>query len=165
MHALQLASGTPSALLDWNNNYGSDQNKAVCFHCSNLPKHFFRSVKMDFQEIIAGTVGKENTFGTCVGLIKPEKMSFARFSTDDTSGKMRGYVGEGRFTDDPLNTFGGAGVVEIPHLQRLLHFICERGFEHHVAANLSTVASSVYEAATRYMGWDMHYHGRDNGAC
>src|SRR5207245_6917854 len=24
MHALRLASGTPSALLDWNNNYGSD---------------------------------------------------------------------------------------------------------------------------------------------
>jgi L-fucose isomerase-like protein len=165
MHALQLASGSPSALLDWNNNYGTDPNKAVCFHCSNLPKHFFRSVKMDFQEIIAGTVGKENTFGTCVGLIKPEKMSFARFSTDDTAGKMRGYVGEGRFTDDPLNTFGGAGVVEIQNMQRLLHFICERGFEHHVAANLSTVASAVHEASTRYLGWDMYYHGRDNGAC
>jgi L-fucose isomerase-like protein len=169
MHALQLASGTPSALLDWNNNYGSDPNKAVCFHCSNLPKHFFRSVKMDFQEIIAGTVGKENTFGTCVGLIKPEKMSFARFSTDDTAGRMRGYVGQGRFTDDPLNTFGGAGVVEIAHMQKLLRYICERGFEHHVAANLSpeasTVASAVYEAATRYLGWDMYFHGRDNGAC
>src|ERR1700723_1015960 len=164
MHALQLASGTPSALLDWNNNYGSDPNKAGCFHSSNLPKHFFRSAKMDFQEIIAGTVGKENTFGTCVGLIKPEKMSFARFSTDDTSGKMRGYVGEGRFTDDALNTFGGAGVVEIPHLQKLLRFICERGFEHHVAANLSTVASAVQEATTRYLGWDMYHHGRDQAA-
>jgi hypothetical protein len=42
------------------------------------------------------------------------------------SGKMRGHVGEGRFTDDPLNTFGGVGVVEIPRLQKLLHFICER---------------------------------------
>jgi len=165
MHALQLASETPSALLDWNNNYGSDPNKAVCFHCSNLPKHFFRSVKMDFQEIIAGTVGKENTFGTCVGLIKPERMSFARFSTDDTRGKMRGYVGEGRFTDDPLNTFGGAGVVEIPNLQRLLHYICEQGLEHHVAANLSTVASAVHEATTRYFGWEVHYHGSDDGAC
>jgi L-fucose isomerase-like protein len=165
MHALQLASGSPSALLDWNNNYGSDPNKAVCFHCSNLPKHFFRSVKMDFQEIIAGTVGKENTFGTCVGLIKPEKMSFARFSTDDTSGRMRGYVGEGRFTDDPLNTFGGAGVVEIAHMQKLLRYICENGFEHHVAANLSTVAGAVHEATTRYFGWDMCWHGRDNGAC
>ena len=45
-------------------------NKAVCFHCRNLPKHFFADVKMDFQEIIAGTVGKENTFGTCVGRVK-----------------------------------------------------------------------------------------------
>jgi L-fucose isomerase-like protein len=164
MHALQLASETPSALLDWNNNYGSDPNKAVCFHCSNLPKHFFRSVKMDFQEIIAGTVGKENSFGTCVGLIKPEPMSFTRISTDDTSGTMRGYVGEGRFTDDPLNTFGGAGVVEIPHLQRLLHFICDSGFEHHVAANLSRVASAVYEATTRYLGWNMYWHEENNGA-
>ncbi len=158
MHALRLASETPSALLDWNNNYGSDPNKAVCFHCSNLPKHFFRSVKMDFQEIIAGTVGKENTFGTCVGLIKPEKMSFARFSTDDTAGKIRGYVGHGRFTDDALNTFGGAGVVEIAHMQKLLHYICEEGFEHHVAANLATVDAAVYEAATKYFGWDMYWH-------
>jgi L-fucose isomerase-like protein len=160
MHALQLASGTPSALLDWNNNYGTDPNKAVCFHCANLPKHFFRSFKMDFQEIIAGTVGKENTFGTVVGLIKPEKMSFARFSTNDTAGKMRGYVGEGRFTDDPLNTFGGAGVVEIPRMQRLLHYICENGFEHHVAANLSSVAGAVHEAATRYLGWETYWHER-----
>jgi L-fucose isomerase-like protein len=57
------------------------------------------------------------------------------------------------------------GVVEIPNLQRLLHFICERGFEHHVAANLSTAASAVHEATTRYLGWDMHWHGRDNGDC
>jgi L-fucose isomerase-like protein len=165
MHALQLASGTPSALLDWNNNYGTNPDKAVCFHCANLPKHFFRSFKMDFQEIIAGTVGKDNTFGTVVGYIKPEKMSFARFSTDDTAGKMRGYVGEGRFTDDPLNTFGGAGVVEIPKMQKLLHYICENGFEHHVAANLSSVAPAVHEAATRYLGWETHWHERPNGAC
>jgi L-fucose isomerase-like protein len=113
MYALQLASGTPSALLDWNNNYGDDPNKAVCFHCSNLPKHFFQDVRMDFQEIIAGTVGKENTFGTVVGRVKPGGMSFARFSTDDTAGVMRGYVGEGAFTSDSLNTFGGVGVVQI----------------------------------------------------
>ena len=45
MHALALASQTPSALLDWNNNYGDDPNKAVCFHCSNLPKHFFEKTQ------------------------------------------------------------------------------------------------------------------------
>jgi L-fucose isomerase-like protein len=163
MHALRLASGTPSALLDWNNNYGSDPNKAVCFHCSNLPKHFFRDVKMDYQAIIAGTVGIENTFGTCVGTVKSGPMSYARFSTDDSFGRMRGYVGEGRFTDDPLQTFGGAGVVEIPRMQSLLRFICEKGFEHHVAANLATVASSVHEATTRYLGWEMYWHQERQG--
>ncbi len=158
MHALQLASETPSALLDWNNNYGGDPNKAVCFHCSNLPKHFFNSVKMDYQAIIAGTVGMENTFGTCVGQVKAGAMSFARFSTDDTHGEIRGYTGNGRFTDDPLQTFGGAGVVEIPGLQKLLRFICENGFEHHVAANFATVDSVVHEAAANYLGWDMYAH-------
>ena len=160
MYALALASETPSALLDWNNNYGDDPNKAVCFHCSNLPKHFFQDSRMDFQEIIAGTVGKDNTFGTIVGRVKAGAMSFARFSTDDAAGVMRGYVGEGAFTSDPLNTFGGAGVVEIPQLQQLLHYICENGFEHHVAANFSTVAGATYEATTRYLGWQMHWHGR-----
>lgn len=158
MHALRLASETPSALLDWNNNYGEDPNKAVCFHCSNLPKHFFQSVRMDFQEIIAGTVGKANTFGTVVGRVKAGPMTYARFSTDDLSGRVRGYLGQGAFTTDPLETFGGAGVVEIPRLQNLLHYICENGFEHHVAANLSSTAAAVHEAATKYLGWQMYWH-------
>jgi len=158
MHALQLASGTPSALLDWNNNYGDHPDKAVCFHCSNLPKHFFKESRMDFQQIIAGTVGRDNTYGTCVGRVKSGPMSFARFSTNDRQGSIHGYVGEGEFTDDPLETFGGAGVVRIPRLQELLRFICERGFEHHVAANLAPVAAAVQEAATRYLGWSVYQH-------
>ena len=158
MHALQLASQTPSALLDWNNNYGDDPDKAVCFHCSNLPKHFFKDVRMDFQEIIAGTVGRENTYGTCVGRVKSGAMSYARFSTNDREGKIQGYLGEGEFTDDSLETFGGAAVVRIPKLQQLLRYICEHGFEHHVAANLSNVASAVREATTRYLGWSVYQH-------
>jgi len=158
MHALALASESPSALLDWNNNYGADPDKAVCFHCSNLPKSFFADTRMDYQAIIAGTVGKDNTFGTVVGRVKAGAMSFARFSTDDTAGAIRGYVGEGAFTDDPLATFGGAGVVQIPNLQGLLRYICENGYEHHVAANFSTSAGAVHEAVTRYLGWQMHWH-------
>ena len=96
---------------------------------------------MDFQQIIAGTVGKENTYGTLDGTVKAGAMSFARFSTDDFEGTIKGYVGEGNFTNDPLNTFGGAGVVEIPNMQELLRYICENGFEHHVAANFATVAA------------------------
>jgi L-fucose isomerase-like protein len=158
MYALALASGSPSALLDWNNNYGDDPDKAVCFHCSNLPKHFFESARMDYQEIIAGTVGRENTYGTIVGKVQSGAMSYARFSTDDRSGTIRGYVGDGAFTDDPLQTFGGAGVVQIPRLQELLQFICLNGFEHHVAGNFSAVADVLHEATSRYMGWDVYWH-------
>jgi L-fucose isomerase-like protein len=158
MHMLALASGTPSALLDWNNNYGEDPDKAVCFHCSNLPKHFFKDVKMDYQAIIAGTVGIENTFGTCVGRVKSGAMTYARYSTDDRRGVVRGYTGEGHFTDDPLETFGGAGVVHIPKLQSLLKYICREAFEHHVAANFSHVGPAIQEAAVRYLGFESHYH-------
>ena len=74
------------------------------------------------------------------------------------TGKIRGYLGEGEFTNDPLETFGGAGVARIPQLQNLLRFICERGFEHHVAANLSSTASMAYEATAKYLGWDIYWH-------
>ena len=158
MYAMAQAGGKPSALVDWNNNYGEDPNKAVCFHCSNLPKDFFEDSRMDYQEIIAGTVGRENTYGTIVGKVRPGPMTFARFSTDDRAGRIRGYVGEGQFTRDPLTTFGGAGVVEIPRLQELLRHICTNGFEHHVASTFSTVAASVHEATTRYLGWDVIRH-------
>ncbi len=158
MYALQLASETPSALLDWNNNYGDDPNKAVCFHCSNLPRDFFEDVHMDYQEIIAGSVGKANSYGTCVGRIKAGPMSYARVSTVDQEGRIAAYVGEGNFTRDSLQTFGGYGVVEIPRMQELLRFICENGFEHHVAASMSSVAAAVCEAGSRYLGWDVYWH-------
>ena len=41
MMALAYASGKPSAIVDWNNNYGDDPDKAIVFHCSNLPKSIF----------------------------------------------------------------------------------------------------------------------------
>src|SRR5260370_1747511 len=109
MHALQLASQTPSALLDWNNNYADDPDKAVCFHCSNLPKHFFQDFRMDFQEIIAGTVGKENTFGTVVGRVKSAPMSFARFSTNNPDEQISPSVVHDPFPQHSLATFASPG--------------------------------------------------------
>jgi L-fucose isomerase-like protein len=166
MYALVLASGKPSAIVDWNNNYADDPDKGVVFHCSNLPKDIFVQDSiavedvphMDYQAIIAGTVGKDNTFGTVVGRVKAAPFTYCRVSTDDLNGKILAYLGEGELTDDPLKTFGGYGVVQVPNLQKLLRHICENGFEHHVAINLSQVAQSVHEALTRYMGWDVYYH-------
>ena len=158
MYAMQLASGRPSALLDWNNNYGGDPDKAVVFHCSNLPKSVFADQKMDFQEIIAGSVGKENTYGTIVGRMKTGAFTYCRVSTDDTFGEIQAYVGQGQLTNDVLNTFGGFGVVKIDRMQDLLKFICNNGFEHHVAFNLSEIASSVEEAMSNYLGWSVYNH-------
>jgi L-fucose isomerase-like protein len=157
------ASGRPSALVDWNNNYGDDPDKGVVFHCSNLPKDLFvekgeGKPVMDYQEIIAGTVGRENTYGTVVGRVKAAPFTFLRVSTDDAGGKMRAYVGEGELTNDPLKTFGGYGVVKIREFQKLLRYICENGFEHHVAINPTRVAVGVREALSKYLGWDVYWH-------
>jgi L-fucose isomerase-like protein len=158
MYILQSASGQPAALLDWNNNYGLDPNKGVVFHCSNLPKAFFGEQKMDYQEIIAGTVGKDNTYGTIVGRISPGPFTYCRVSTDDLNGFVAAYYGEGRFTEDKLDTFGGYGVIEVPEFQKLLTYICRNGFEHHVAATKAPVAGAIHEALTTYLGWDTYYH-------
>jgi L-fucose isomerase-like protein len=141
MHVMAAASGKPSALLDWNNNYGAEKDKGVVFHCSNFPKDWFIEHSMDYQDIIAGTVGKDNTYGTIVGRVKPGPFTFCRLSTDDGAGKVRGYVGEGTFTEE------------------LLQHICRGGFEHHVAGNLSQVAAAVHDALATYKGWDMCLHG------
>ncbi len=158
MYALTLASGQASALVDWNNNYGDDPDKGVIFHCSNLPASFFDEPRMSYQEIIAGTVGKENTYGTIVGRVKPGPFTYCRVSTDDEHGVIRAYLGEGKLTDDALATFGGYGVVNIPNFQGLLRHICANGYEHHVAVNRTEVAAALHEALATYLGWDVYLH-------
>lgn len=160
MLALQLASGRPSALVDWNNNYGDDPDKAVVFHCSNLPKDVFTDdiPVMDYQEIIAGSVGAENTYGTIYGRIREAPFTYLRISTDDFSGRIVAYAGEGEFTNDPVQTFGGYGVVRVPRFQELLAYICEQGYEHHVTINQARVAGAIHEAFSKYLGWPTHLH-------
>ncbi len=163
MYILLLASGEPSAIVDWNNNFGEDPDKAVIFHCSNLPKHFFEDFKMDFQEIIAGSVGKNNTFGTVVGKLKSGPLTYCRASTDDLHGRMRAYVGEGDITNDRPQSFGGYGVVKIPRLQDLLKYVCKNGYEHHVAVNRSHYGPAVAEALANYKGWEVYHHAPSTG--
>lgn len=158
MYALQLASGKPSALIDWNNNYGDDPNKCVLFHCSNWAKSFFPEAKMAHADVLATTLGVENTYGAIAGRVPAGPMSFARISTDDRNGVIRTYVGDGMFTDDLLDTFGGRAVVEVPGLQKLLQYICKNGFEHHGAMNPSHSAAILAEAFETYFGWEVYHH-------
>jgi L-fucose isomerase-like protein len=93
-----------------------------------------------------------------VGRVRAEPFTYCRVSTNDFTGQILAYVGEGELTDDPLKTFGGYGVVRVPKLQGLLQYICENGFEHHTAINLSQTAAAVDEALSKYLGWDVYYH-------
>jgi L-fucose isomerase-like protein len=160
MYALQLASGTPSALVDWNNNYGDDPDKCVLFHCGNWARSFY--TKGDFQmsaaEILGTTLGEQNTCGAITGRVPAGPFTFARISTDDLNGEVLAYVGDGMLTDDPLKTFGSRAVAEIPDLQTLMHYICKGGFEHHVAINQGHTAAILAEAFDTYFGFDVYHH-------
>jgi L-fucose isomerase-like protein len=158
MYALQLASETPGALVDWNNNYGGDPNKCVFFHCGNWAKSFIPDIEIKTAPILGTTLGEENTYGAMAGRASAGLMTFARVSTDDQYGVMRAYVGEGRLTDDPLDTFGHRAVVEVSRLQALLRYICKHGFEHHVAMTMGHVADILDESFSDYMGWESYSH-------
>ena len=85
-------------------------------------------------------------------------LTYARITTDDRHGVIKSYVGEGRITDDPLDTFGSRAVVEIADLQKLLRYICKGGWEHHCAMNPSLSADILQEAFETYMGWEVYRH-------
>ena len=158
MYALQLASGTPSALVDWNNNYADEPDKCVLFHCGNWATSFFDDVTMANAEILATTLGTENTYGTVAGRTPAGPFSYARITTDDRNGRIRTYVGDGQFVDDPLQTFGSRAVVEVPGLQKLMRYVCKNGFEHHAAMNASHSAAVLAEAFETYFGWEVYHH-------
>jgi L-fucose isomerase-like protein len=158
MYALTLATGQASALVDWNNNYGDDPNKCVLFHCGNWAKSFFNDMKMANAEILATTLGTENTYGAVAGRVPAGPMSYARVTTEDRTGMIRTYVGDGRFIDDRLDTFGSRAVVEIPDLQKLMRYICKNGYEHHAAMASALSAEVLAEAFENYMGWEVYYH-------
>ncbi len=164
MYALQLATKTPSALSDWNNNYSDDPDKCVLFHCGNWPKSFSPDAKMAYADILATTLGEENTYGAINARILSGPMSFARVSTDDQYGVIRAYVGEGKFTDDRLDTFGSRAVVHVPNLQRLMKYVVKNGFEHHVAMSAAPSADILNEAFKTYMNWDVYYHNSNSPA-
>ena len=113
---------------------------------------------INLPEIIAGTVGKENTYGTIVGRIAPGSFTYCRVATDDLNGKITAYVGEGEFTKDTLQTFGGYGVIQVPRFQALLAYICEQGYEHHVSATRGEHARALAEALDKYLGWATYHH-------
>jgi L-fucose isomerase-like protein len=159
MYALTLASGKPSALTDWNNNFGEDREMCVVTHCSNYPKDFMGSpIEISNLDILGASLGYDRSFGAIKGKIAAGPMTYFRMDTDDTAGKVRAYIGEGEFTDDPYGMAGGAGVCRVANLQQLMKFMCKSGFEHHVGMVRSLCADVIEEAVASYLDWELYRH-------
>jgi L-fucose isomerase-like protein len=158
MYAMQLASGSPSALVDWNNNYADDDTKCVLFHCGNWAKSFLTDIQISTAPIIGTSVGTENTYGALDGRTPAMPLTYGRISTDDCEGIIKTYIGEGELTNDALNTFGNRAVAQINNLQGLMQYVCRNGFEHHVVMNASKTAGILKEAFENYLGWEVYQH-------
>ena len=158
MYAMQLASSSPSALVDWNNNYAQDEDKCVLFHCGNWAKSFLPDLKISTAPILGSVFGEEKTHGALDGRTPAGPLTYGRISTDDNLGKIKCYFGEGELTDDPLNTFGTRAVANVPNLQELMRYVCNNGYEHHVVMNASKTAGILAEACGNYLDWDVFVH-------
>ena len=164
MYALSLASGKGSALVDWNNNYKSEPDKCMLFHCGNWPVSFFDQSVMINAEVLGTTLGPDNTWGAIDGRVKAGPMSFCRLVTDDNQGVLKAVIGEGRFTDDrTTKVIGSTAVIEIKNMPQFLLYMMKNGYIHHGAVNPSYCADILDEAFTNYLDWPTYYHGADCG--
>ena len=156
MHALKCASGAVATCLDWNNNYGDDENKCILFHCGPVPQQMMtaRGRVVD-HAILANAVGGGRGYGCNVGRIAPGPFSFG--STLTRSGRVHCYLGQGRFTEDtiPDDYFGCRGVAEIADLQDVLQTVGYSGHRHHIGVTPGHVAAPVNEALAKYLGYEV----------
>ena len=156
MRALHLASYEPVGLLDWNNNYGDEDDKCILFHCGPMPTSLMDGKgHVTDHSILMNAVGAGNGYGCNVGRIKPMDFTFGSLMTDE--GKVKIYLGEGNFTRDPIpaNYFGVAGVAQIRNLQDVLLFIGASGHRHHVSITSSRVQTPLVEALGHYLNFEV----------
>ena len=156
MFALNAASGSPVTCLDWNNNYGEDDNKCILFHCGPVPQSLMTAKgQIVDHAILANAVGQNCSFGCNIGRIAPTEITYGSMLTD--SGKLKFYLGRARFTDDPIpeDFFGCAGVAEFEDLQKTLQTIGYAGYRHHVSVTPGSVLEPVKDAFENYLGYEV----------
>ena len=154
MVALAEASAQPATCLDWNNNYGEDEDKCILFHCGPVPQSLMAGPGQVIDHpMFAKAMGAGCGFGCNVGRIAPTPLTFAGLKTK--GGTLSYYLGEGAFTADPIpeDFFGCAGVAQIAHLQQALQTIGHHGYRHHVSVTPGQVAIPLREGLGRYLGY------------
>jgi L-fucose isomerase-like protein len=156
MLALQEASLRPAATLDWNNNYADEDDKCILFHCGPVAKEMLSGEREVVDNPLQAMVhGPDCAWGASQARIKPSPMTYMSARTE--YGRLGFYLGEGRFTDDPIEEafFGNAGVAEIRGLQKILINAGQRGFRHHVSVTLANCADVLREAFIKYLNYEV----------
>jgi len=156
MYALSLASGVPATCLDWNNNYGDDDDKCILFHCGPVPASMMTAKgHVTDHAILANAVGPGQSYGPDQGRIAPSDFTFSSMRTE--AGTLQFYLGEGVFTGEeiPAEFFGCAGVARIEGLQDVLLHVGRNGHRHHVSVTNGRVLEPVREALEYYLGFDV----------
>lgn len=155
MRALQLATDGPAACLDWNNNYGDDEDKVILFHCGSTAQKLMASRGTVTSHKMFDKTDKGSGWGTNEGRIGSFPMTFSNCKTED--GKITIYFSEGEFTKDPIEKefFGCGGVAHINDLQNKLIKLARKGFKHHTTVANGHVKDILVEALGTYLGYDI----------
>ena len=155
MRAMALASGKPAACLDWNNNYGEDENKVILFHCGPVAQSLMagKGTVTEHKMFAKGDPG--SGWGSNEGRIAAFDMTYSNCFTED--GKLKVYADEARFTGEPIEPafFGCGGVAEIPDLQNKLLRLARGGFKHHTTVGVVHMKGILEEAFSTYLGYEI----------
>ena len=153
MHALQLASGGPACLADWNNLHNDDPELVNCWHCGVFPHSWAKTPpKMACQEIIAGTTGRDNAMGVVEFVMQDGPVTLCR-ATQDAEGNHKAALIQGAVEPNEASTFGAYGWVRLPGMQKFYKDVLLRHFPHHVAMTRGHVGNVLYEAFGNYLGF------------
>lgn len=155
MRALSLASDSPCMLLDYNNNYGADDTKAIMFHCGPVPQSMLEGKGRIIEHLMfKKTFGEGTGVGVNKGKIKPGDITFGSIKTEN--GKISGFAAEAEFTDDAIEEafFGTGKVVKKDNLSYVANYMAENGYKHHVAITYGNCSKIIKEAFEKYLGYD-----------
>ena len=156
MRALSLASDTPCMLLDFNNNYGEAENKAIMFHCGPIPASMLEGKGKVIEHLMfKKTFGEGSGVGVNKGNIKTGNITFGSIKTED--GKVCGVIAEGKFTDDPIEEafFGSGKVVEKENINDMENYLATSGYKHHISITYGNCQDIVCEALNKYLGYEI----------
>ncbi len=156
MRALSLAADMPTMLLDFNNNFGTDRNKAIMFHCGPMAISLMKGKGKTIEHLMFKKTYGE---GTGVGVNKGEMLeggiTFGSIRTE--GGKVKAFVSDGVFTDDAIEEgfFGSGKVVEKEGLTDIANYMAKNGYKHHICITYSDLRAPIKEAFETYLGYDV----------